>query len=726
MATITVPDFKFSGFYYAELLEDLVAWMRVNVPEITDEDPAEPFIQLLRANALMGHLNNVLLDLVAKERFLPTLALRSSLRSHLALIGYILKQATPASLDVLIQLSQTFAAAMTPLFGAGATVATTDTSTTAAILFQTLVDKNTARTDQVYAVYAYDVNLAAYTDHSVAAQGGAGSPFTAGWAGGMAAQDILYIGHPDIMWDTARFTLNTPMAGVTGVWEYYDNMFNTGNPDIVQLNGPNLTFYVNGFIGSATNHVGAVIRVTCNTSGAYEDCTSGFGGGQNYITTTGLLGQGSVSTSIADYTITALWQDMPTVVDGTAALSATGNVSYMLPQSVLRKWQPVAINGLTAYWLRFRASFVSGAPALSVTSINITQGKQYAMVSATQGQTQADSPLASSDGLAAQSYQLAHSPVIDDANLKVYVTESGVESLWTRVTSFISALPADTVYTVDFDDNGVAAITFGDGTNGKIPQAGSGNIRVGYRSMDDANGNVGQNTATVNRSGFPNANMIYNPRAGNGYVVREGSTPEDIARLKIAGPATLRTLGRALTAQDVVSLALAFIASDGSEPFVRALAIEESFGVKTVECVVVGQGGNAASAAQLSALQDYFNGNATSGINGVLVQNNQCTPTNYVKKLVNVVATVYGGSQTALQTALTALLGPTAVLSDGTTYRWAFGGTVPLAVVSAAMMDTSPAPRNVTGLTLNAVAADLALATRELPGTGTITLTMVP
>ena len=73
MATsIVIPDFDFSGFYYAQLLEALIQFKRRNVPELSDESAQEPFIQILRAQALVGHLNNTLLDLVANESTLPT------------------------------------------------------------------------------------------------------------------------------------------------------------------------------------------------------------------------------------------------------------------------------------------------------------------------------------------------------------------------------------------------------------------------------------------------------------------------------------------------------------------------------------------------------------------------------------------------------------------------------------------------------------------------------
>lgn len=715
-ALVTIPDFEFSGTYYPELLEDLMQYMRTACPEITDEDPAEPFVQLLRANALMGHLNNVLLDLVARERFIGTLTLRESIRNHLSLIDYKLKQATPATVDILIQLSILFASAQTPLFAAGATVATVETGNAKAIVYQSLADFNiTQRTDLLSACFAFDG--VAYTDHTAAANS---SGFTPAW-GIPGLGDLLYFGHTDVMWDLLHLTMTTPLPGYIGAWEYFDGSVNSGVPDAVTNNGANLTFDVTSFLGTA-NRTGARIRVSCTATGVYEDCISTWNGTTNQITTTALLGQTVPSSATSAYVLTADWQELPGVVDGTASLSATGDVTYVLPQSVLRKWQKTIVNGVNAFWVRFRVIVAAvGTPVIGAATI--TAGHQYVLMSMTQGVSQADSPLGSSNGQASQSFQLQQYPVIDDPNLIVYVTEAGVESAWTRVTDFISSGRTDSVYTVDFDDNGIATVTFGDSVNGKIPSAGTNNLRATYRTMDDQNGGVGQNLITVNKSGMPYANTVTNPRAAVGWSVREGSTDADIARLKIAGPASLRTRNRALTADDVATLTLGFVAADGSKPFVRALAIEESFGPKTVEVVVVGSGGVGATASQLAALQDYFNGNSVTGVKGVLVQNNQVIPTNFVPRTVNVAATVFGGNIAKIKTALSALLNPTSLEIDGVTYTWNFGQIVPLARLTQAVMDTTPRPRNVLFTT---PPTDMLLATRELPAVGSITLTLVP
>ena len=67
--TIEIPSFAFGSLRYAEILEALIQFKRQNVPEMTDESEFEPLIQLLRAFALVGHLNNVNLDILANTGY---------------------------------------------------------------------------------------------------------------------------------------------------------------------------------------------------------------------------------------------------------------------------------------------------------------------------------------------------------------------------------------------------------------------------------------------------------------------------------------------------------------------------------------------------------------------------------------------------------------------------------------------------------------------------------
>jgi hypothetical protein len=271
--TIQIPDFEFSGFYYAEILEDVIQYLRVNVPEITDESPEEPFIQLARAFALVGHLNNVLLDMVAKERFITTASLRGSVRAHLKLIDYTMAQATPAAVDLLLELAQTFSATSTNVVPATSKFATSETDESPAIVYEALLAQSVGRTDQVGKVFAYDASGNSYTDHTAEAQSSAGN-FSPGWGSAGVAGDALYIGAIDFLWNTLNFIIATGMDGANvGRWEFFDGNYSYTAPDSVTNNGTNLTFNLASWLGPASA-AGLVVRVTCSEDGRLRghDC----------------------------------------------------------------------------------------------------------------------------------------------------------------------------------------------------------------------------------------------------------------------------------------------------------------------------------------------------------------------------------------------------------------------------------------------------------------------
>jgi hypothetical protein len=306
--------------------------------------------------------------------------------------------------------------------------------------------------------------------------------------------------------------------------------------------------------------------------------------------------------------------------------------------------------------------------------------------------------------------------------LTVFVDEGSGDIEWTRVENFLNSTLVDRHYTVDFDDDGKAIIKFGNDTNGKIPPAGADNISSNYRTMAEIDGNVGPLTITQNQSGSGFISEVYNPRTASGYQAREGSTESSLALAKEAGPASLRTGSTAASPSEVETLTVAFVASDGTRPFTRCLAIEEGFGVKTIEAVVVGAGGVAVSQTVLDELEAYFNSDTPNKEYGVLVANHQVTAVNFTPNVIAVTATVYGGSETSVETALTALLSPEAKDSDGE-FSWDFGGEVPLSRIISEIMSTTPKPRKTT---VTVPASDTALATRELPTVGTLSITIVP
>ena len=810
---IEIPDFDFSVFYYPDILRALIQFQRVNVPEITDEADEEPFQQLLRAYSLVGHLNNVLLDITANETLLPTARLLESVRGHLALIDVTLDQASPASTDVILEFSKIFTI-LTNIVPINSQFSTTETEDISQVIFENNLSFIINPTDVPTAVFSFTSGLIKIKDNAI--EGGdiitvegvdfrPGIEYTIG--GTIAATlaslqtaintsvatsilgrvgaisdgvdtlsliplvqsvesititetdnvtdnfdvlsaafganktgifstdsvfanlfdntpragDIIYVGHSDVMWDTLEFLFDSFGSGITFAVEFFDNSNEDENPDIVTNLGPNLEFDITTLLGTADRN-GAVVKVVLSNSGASETLISQFVGGKNIITTTGLLGQTFVSVLSGDYVVGSVWNEVDDTEDATTAFTADGKIVYALPQTVTQNWIKTTINAISAQWARLRVISVSAPTNPSVDRLRIDTGKQFLLVPIVQGQTVSDDPLGSSNGAINQQFLLTFKPLIQ-GTLIIEVNEGSGFQPYNLKENFLASNSASKDFTLEIKGDNTATVKFGDGVRGKIPPPGVDNIRALYRVGADQDGNVGANTITVNKSGISFVNRIFNPRQAKGFTVKEGSTEQDLARLKIEGPATLRTRGRGITTDDIEFLATQFESSTGSKLVSRALAIEETFGVKTIELVVVGQSGTLLTEAERDEIRDFFNGNKSKGIKPVLITNHEVTVVNYTPKIINVTTTVTGGVKAQIENAITALLNPAATFNDGVTKRWSFAQEVPRSVISSEIFETDPV--NIKKVIIPVPAIDTILTTRELPFAGIISVTVI-
>ena len=358
----------------------------------------------------------------------------------------------------------------------------------------------------------------------------------------------------------------------------------------------------------------------------------------------------------------------------------------------------------------------------SVDRIRIDTGKQFLLVPVTQGQTVAEDPLGSSNGTAGQEFTLTFRPLIE-GTLVLEVNEGAGFQQWNGVENFLTSTSVSKDYQLSIAGDDTATVKFGDGISGKIPAAGLDNIRAIYRIGADLDGNVGAETISVNKSSISFVNRVFNPRQAQGYSVKEGSTPEDLERVKIEGPASLRTLGRGITTPDIENLASQFVSSTGSRIVSRALGISETFGVKTIELVVVGQGGTLLTEALRNELRDFFNGNKPLGIPPTIVTNHEVTVVNFDPVAIDVDVEVVGGNQAQIENAVAALLSPDATFDDGVTRRWAFGTEIPRSTIIAIIQNVDPV--NIKRITLNLPAADIQLTTRQLPVPGNINVQVI-
>ena len=251
MATnITIPDFQWAAFYYPELLEALIQYKRLNVPELTEELPHDPLIQMIRAFALVGHLNNVNLDFTAKNCFLPTANLREAVRAQFKLIGIRLLQASPSQTDLVAKLSRTF----------------TDTTTIVPTLSQFSIKETPVI---IFEYVDVDPVIISRTDHIFKAFFAGGGTISSDYSDTYNTdsvyheeklgdypddqQNMFYIAHENILWNGLKITFDpaiTKFKAVTRmVLEYYEGDWEVEHPDTVAVQGSGLRFNLDSLFG---------------------------------------------------------------------------------------------------------------------------------------------------------------------------------------------------------------------------------------------------------------------------------------------------------------------------------------------------------------------------------------------------------------------------------------------------------------------------------------------
>jgi len=183
----------------------------------------------------------------------------------------------------------------------------------------------------------------------------------------------------------------------------------------------------------------------------------------------------------------------------------------------------------------------------------IPGGQTTGSVAAIEGETKREI-LGSSTGLPAQFFELSFRPLSyspDGAcSLEVYVTENSIEERWTLAPSLLDSKPSEKHFEIEIDENDIVSVNFGDNQNGKIPAPGMNNIRAVYRVGGGSHGNVGANKINRLITNISEVSSVTNPVQAIGGVDRE--TVESIKRM---APRMLRTLWRAVTAEDYKTLA---------------------------------------------------------------------------------------------------------------------------------------------------------------------------
>lgn len=183
----------------------------------------------------------------------------------------------------------------------------------------------------------------------------------------------------------------------------------------------------------------------------------------------------------------------------------------------------------------------------------------YSGLPVLQSSRQPPAVIGSSTGEPNQMFGIPGTPVILDT-LIIEVNEGAGWVAWDRRGSLLYDLGSDgrvslssaeaRDYYVQFDENDVCWVIFGDGTYGRRPPVGTNNIRATYRIGGGSAGNVPANSITVANTPIPLFDSVTNPLPAAG-----GADHEGIDHAARYGPLTFRSGQRAVTLNDYVALA---------------------------------------------------------------------------------------------------------------------------------------------------------------------------
>ncbi|MCA9457683.1 MAG: putative baseplate assembly protein, partial [Nitrospira sp.] len=268
------------------------------------------------------------------------------------------------------------------------------------------------------------------------------------------------------------------------------------------------------------------------------------------------------------------WEPLQVVQDETRGFRQSGSLEYLAPTD----WAPANHFGIKdssgkkdwrGYWLRIQWL------RWDENAFPVVKGIVCNAVGVIQVKVKQNEILGSGTGEAFQMVSLPHHPVQPDPEIVIKEMtkpnpeqirwfketigqepekdpQSGkVEELWVPwipVNNFLFSGRDDRHFILDATKG---TVTFGDGKRGRIPPAGSGNIKArSYRLTKGRQGNVGKGEIDTLRISKPGVDSVRNPEPVTG-----GVDIETIEEAKHRGPWMLKHRDRAVTIEDYEELA---------------------------------------------------------------------------------------------------------------------------------------------------------------------------
>jgi predicted phage baseplate assembly protein len=270
--------------------------------------------------------------------------------------------------------------------------------------------------------------------------------------------------------------------------------------------------------------------------------------------------------------------------DTTGGLNRPGEVVLHVPPTHVMSLE----HDLRAGWLRARLTtpeegqpFYSNSPLIRGLDVKTIGGT----IEAVQAEIVEEEVIGLSEGVPGQRFQVSRSPVVPSGEplvLDVSDEEEGWGE-WVEVLDFAQSGPEDQHFVLDAVTGEVLlgpAVRMPNGEfiqYGAVPPKGSVLRLRRYHTGGGRQGNVAQTAIRVCRTTIPYVTRIENRHAASG-----GVDGEDIEEAKVRGPIVMRTLGRAVTAEDYEQLAKEAAPEAARVKAVPAATDEEAGGVRVL------------------------------------------------------------------------------------------------------------------------------------------------
>jgi len=719
MADVSIPEFRYVGFYYAEILTNLLESLEQHCDELTDRSDYEPYVQIIRAFTLAHHILSCELDISAEEAIFGTAKERESVQEHLKLISTRLNSYSPAMVRLVATLTKIFYENIADMVPKGSMFAVKGEEGSRGFVEYEVQDNVFARAGNGVE-YCYRV------DPDGTTTGNLEGAFPFEVFPDIVLNTWICFGHPTNMFDSLYLKMSDLSDSIYGSWEYYAKNYDNYHPNSVTIDGAGLKFVLTSLLGTKRCD-GLTIRVRCRLTGVYEEVEVQWDGSNNYIISAARFGQaGDPSVLQRDYFVGGEWLPLSLVAETDWDLDDDENtLRWALPEDELRRWNKTNIGDSDeAFFVRYRITYLGTPPHSGTVDMDeIDSGAQYIEFEAIQGRSVVQDPLFSGTGLPFQTVTLARTPYIE-GSLRLYIDEGTGVHLWSEVDNFVSSTSISRHFTVRINDDDQAVIMCGDGENGRTFPIGTENGSAAYRIGAAMNGNVSEDTVTENKNAVPFIKNIYNPQPAEGWKDKEGGNETALEAAKINVPAAKLRGTQAGASPDTLDRLLVDLEYEGTKPIVRVRVVEEIYGPKTIGAILVGPGGYAVPDELLSWLEDNLNGQLDSENGKKVIANHQLAAEHFDPEVINVEIEVDGGSVGEITDLITSLLNPTKKNDEGDQYVWQWGGLVDRNRIAAEAWKAKTG-RQITKVNLIQPAADVSLGVRSLPVPGTITVTIV-